>query len=130
MDQILPDFYRITLPMPFRLRHVHIHVLVHNGKVALFDTGINIPESFRVLDAALVTLGKTAEDIDQVFLTHFHADHCGIAGEIQRRSGAVVRLSAIDEQRLQNNNRLEDLLERTQSFCLRQGLPQKALDTH
>jgi len=127
--QILPDFYRITLPMPFRLGHVHIYVLVHNGKVALFDTGINIPESFRVLDAALATLGKTAENIDQVFLTHFHADHCGIAGEIQKRSGAVVHLSAIDEQRLQNNNRLEDLVKRTRNFCLRQGLPQKALDT-
>jgi glyoxylase-like metal-dependent hydrolase (beta-lactamase superfamily II) len=128
IDQILPDFYRITLPMPFRLRHVHIHVLVHNGKVALFDTGINIPESFQVLDAALATLGKTAGNIDQIFLTHFHADHCGIAGEIQKRSGALVRLSAIDEQRLQNNNRLEDLVERIRNFCLCQGLPQKALD--
>ena len=129
IDQILPDLYRITLPMPFRLRHVHIHILVHNGKVALFDTGINIPESFRVIDEALATLGKTAGDIDQIFLTHFHPDHCGIAGEIQKRSGAVVRLSAIDERRLQNNNRLEDLVKRTRDFCLHQGLPQKALDT-
>jgi glyoxylase-like metal-dependent hydrolase (beta-lactamase superfamily II) len=129
IDQILPDFYRITLPMPFRLHHVHIHVLVHHGKVALFDTGINIPESFRVLDAALATLGKTAGNIDQIFLTHFHADHCGIAGEIQKRSGAVVLLSAIDEQRLQNNSRIEDLGERTRDFCRRQGLPQKAIDT-
>lgn len=130
IDQILPDFYRVTLPMPFRLHHVHIHVLVHNdGKVALFDTGINIPESFRVLDAALETLGKTTGNIDQIFLTHFHGDHCGIAGEIQKRSGAVVRLSAIDEQRLQNNKRLEDVVERTRDFCLRQGLPQMTLDT-
>ena len=129
IDQILSNLYRITLPMPFRLGHVHVHVLVHNGKVALFDTGINIPESFRVLDEALATLGKTTGDIDRVFLTHFHPDHCGIAGEIQKRSGAVVYLSAIDEQHLQNNDRLEDLVERTRDFCLRQGLPQKAIDT-
>jgi glyoxylase-like metal-dependent hydrolase (beta-lactamase superfamily II) len=130
IDQILPDLYRITLPIPFlRIRHVHIHVLLHNGKVALFDTGWNIAESFRVLDEALATLGKTTGDIDQVFLTHFHADHCGIAGEIQKRSGAVVRLSASDERRLQYNNRLEDLVERARVFYLRQGLPQKALDT-
>jgi hypothetical protein len=58
IDPILPDLYRVTMPMPFRLRHVHIYVLVHNGKVTLFDTGINIPESFRVLDEALATLGK------------------------------------------------------------------------
>jgi glyoxylase-like metal-dependent hydrolase (beta-lactamase superfamily II) len=128
IDQILPDFYRVTLPMPFRLRHVYIYALVHNGKVALFDTGINIPESFQVLDKALATLGKTAGDIDQIFLTHFHADHCGIAGEIQKRSGAVVYMSAIDEQRIQNNNRAEDVIQRTKDFCLRQGLRQGVLD--
>jgi len=25
IDRILPDLYRITLPMPFRLRHVHVY---------------------------------------------------------------------------------------------------------
>ncbi len=129
INQILPDLYRITLPMPFRLRHVHIHALVHDDKVTLFDVGMNIPESFRVLDEALATLGMTTGNVDQVFLTHFHADHCGIAGEIQRRSGATVRLSAIDEQRLQNHNRPEDFAKRTRDFYLRHGLPQKVTDS-
>jgi glyoxylase-like metal-dependent hydrolase (beta-lactamase superfamily II) len=129
IDPILPDLYRITLPMPFRLRHVHIHALVHDGKVALFDTGMNIPESFQALDEALATLGKTTRDIDQVFLTHFHADHCGIAGRIQEISGAVVSMSATDERRLQYNSRQEELAERARTFYLGQGLPQKAMDT-
>jgi|WetSurMetagenome_2_1015567.scaffolds.fasta_scaffold113048_2 glyoxylase-like metal-dependent hydrolase (beta-lactamase superfamily II) len=129
IDQILPDLYRITLPMPFRLRHVHIHALVHDGKVALFDTGMNIPESIQALDEALSTLGKTTKDIDRIFLTHFHADHCGIAGRIQKLSGAVVHLSATDEKRLQYNSRQEDLAEQARNFYLRQGLPQKAMDT-
>ena len=128
IDQILPDLYRITLPMPFRLRHVHIHALLHDGKVALFDTGMNIPESFQVLDEALATLKKTTRDIDEVFLTHFHADHCGIAGAIQKRSGAVVRMSEADARRLQYNSRQEDLAERARTFYLSQGLPQKAMD--
>jgi glyoxylase-like metal-dependent hydrolase (beta-lactamase superfamily II) len=129
IDQILPDLYRITLPMPFRLRHVHVHALVHDGKVALFDTGMNVPESIHALDEALSTLGKTTKDIDQVFLTHFHADHCGIAGRIQELSGAVVHLSATDERRLQYNSKPEDLAEQARSFYIRQGLPQKAMDT-
>ncbi len=115
--------------MPFRLRHVHIHALVHDGKVALFDTGMNVPESIQALDEALSTLGKTTKDIDQIFLTHFHADHCGIAGRIQELSGAVVRLSATDEKRLQYNSREEDLAEQARNFYLSQGLPQKAMDT-
>lgn len=101
---------------------------MHNGKVALFDTGWNLPESFKALDKALAILGKTINDIDQVFLTHFHADHCGIAGEIQERSGAAVHLSAFDERRLQYNNRLEDLVKQVRDFYIRQGLPHKAMD--
>jgi glyoxylase-like metal-dependent hydrolase (beta-lactamase superfamily II) len=128
IDRILPDLYRITLPMPFRLRHVHVYALLHEGKVALFDTGMNIPETYTVLDEALATLGKTTKDIDHIFLTHFHADHCGIAGAIQKLSGAAVRLSATDEMRLQYNNRHEELVERARSFFLSQGLPQKAMD--
>jgi glyoxylase-like metal-dependent hydrolase (beta-lactamase superfamily II) len=129
IDRILPDLYRITLPMPFRLRHVHVYALLHEGRVALFDTGMNIPETYKVLDEALATLGKTTKDIDHIFLTHFHADHCGIAGAIQKLSGAAVRLSAVDEMRLQHNNRLEELAERARNFFLPQGLPQKAMDT-
>ncbi len=128
IDQILPDLYRITLPMPFRLRHVHGYALLHDGKVALFDTGMNIPETYRVLDEALATLGKTTKDIDRIFLTHFHADHCGIAGRLQEISGASVYLSQSDEMRLQYNSRHEELIERARNFFLPQGLPLKAMD--
>ncbi|NPV05052.1 MAG: MBL fold metallo-hydrolase [Syntrophaceae bacterium] len=128
IDRILPDLYRITLPMPFRLRHVHVYALLHDGRVALFDTGMNIPETYRVLDEALAALGKTTKDIDRIFLTHFHADHCGTAGRLQEISGASVYLSQSDEMRLQYNNRHEELVERARHFFLPQGLPQKAMD--
>ena len=128
IDRILPDLYRITLPMPFRLRHVHVYALLHEGKVALFDTGMNIPETYKVLDEALATLGRTTKDIDHIFLTHFHADHCGTAGRIQEISGAAVHMSAADESRLQYNARHEELAERARHFFLGQGLPQKAMD--
>lgn len=128
IDRILPDLYRITLPMPFRLRHVHAYALLHDGRVALFDTGMNIPETYRVLDEALATLGKTTRDIDRIFLTHFHADHCGTAGKLQELSGAAVHLSASDEMRLQHNNRHDEWIERVSSFYLPQGLPPRAMD--
>jgi glyoxylase-like metal-dependent hydrolase (beta-lactamase superfamily II) len=128
IDKILPDLYRITLPMPFRLGHVHAYALLHDGKVALFDTGMNIPETFTVLGEALAGIGKTTKDIDSIFLTHFHADHCGIAGRIQEATGATVHLSALDDRRLQYNNRHAELIERARHFFLGQGLPQQAMD--
>jgi glyoxylase-like metal-dependent hydrolase (beta-lactamase superfamily II) len=128
IDRILPDLYRITLPMPFRLRHVHAYAMLHDGKVALFDTGMNIPDTYRVLDEALATLGKTTGGIDRIFLTHFHADHCGTAGKLQEISGAAVYLSAPDDARLQYNSRHEELIERARNFFLPQGLPLKAME--
>ena len=128
IDQILPDLYRITLPMPFRLRHVHVYALLHDGRVALFDTGMNIPETYKVLDEALAAIGRATKDIDRIFLTHMHADHCGIAGRIQEISGAAVYLSAPDDARLQYNSRHEELIERARDFYLPQGLPLKAMD--
>jgi glyoxylase-like metal-dependent hydrolase (beta-lactamase superfamily II) len=79
IDRILPDLYRITLPMPFRLRHVHVYALLHEGRVALFDTGMNIPETYTVLDEALATLGRRRRT-STASSPHLHADHCGIAG--------------------------------------------------
>ena len=117
------------MPMPFRLRHVHIHALLHDGRVALFDTGFNTPESFLVLDEALASLGRARRDIDHIFITHFHADHCGIAGGIQRDSGAVVHMSGIDEQRIEENRKEDVVVPAVRHFYRRHGLPGGAVET-
>lgn len=129
IDRILPDLYRITLPMPFRLGHVHVHALLHPGGVALFDVGMNTPESFRVLGEALASMGRSTGDVDQIFLTHFHVDHCGIAGEIQKRSGAGIRMSASDERRINNEIKPEEFVRRAGDFYGRQGLPRKTIES-
>ena len=50
IKEIIRNLYMITLPMPFRLKHVHVYALVHDGKVTLFDTGLDTPETFSVLE--------------------------------------------------------------------------------
>ena len=122
IDTIADDFYRITLPMPFRLEHVHIYALIHDGKVALFDTGINTPATFSTLEESLHRIDMTLHDIDHIFITHYHADHCGIAGEIRDISGAVIHTSEIGKQirRYQQNEAL--VAQKIRSFYLAQGL--------
>lgn len=85
IETIRPDFYRITLPMPFRHRHVHVYALVHSGRVAVLDTGMNYDGTYDDMDRALQDIGKMMSDIDRIFPTHFHTDHCGIAGKYSRR---------------------------------------------
>ena len=105
IEKIAENFYMITLPMPFRLKHVHVFALVHDGSVSLFDTGMNTPETFSTLEKSLNSVGKSIRDIDQIFITHFHTDHCGIAGRIQEISGAAIAMSGIDALRIYNDQK-------------------------
>jgi glyoxylase-like metal-dependent hydrolase (beta-lactamase superfamily II) len=122
IDTIADDFYRVTLPMPFRLEHVHVYVLIHDGKVTLFDTGINTPDTFSTLEEALHRIGMTLHDIDHIFITHYHADHCGIAGGIKDISGAVIHTSEIGKRIRQYQQNEALVTEKVRTFYLAQGL--------
>ena len=49
ITEIQTNFYRITLPMPYRLRHAHTYALVQGADIALFDTCINMPGAYEKL---------------------------------------------------------------------------------
>ncbi len=123
LEQIAPDFYRITLPMPFRLDHIQSFALVQGRKVTLFDTDLNIPEGLSTLEGALRQLGRSLADIDRIFLTHYHADHCGLAGRLKELSGARIYLSADDDEAIRNQNRTEELFGHLRTFCREHDFP-------
>ncbi len=57
-----------------------IHLIVHQGRVAVVDTGTNASVP-RVL-AVLAGLGVSPDAVDWVMLTHIHLDHAGGAGSL------------------------------------------------
>ncbi|PTD95478.1 MBL fold metallo-hydrolase [Pseudothauera lacus] len=57
-----------------------IHVVVHEGRAAIVDTGSNASVP-RVL-AVLAALGVAPAAVDWVMLTHIHLDHAGGAGSL------------------------------------------------
>ncbi len=59
-----------------------VHIVEHNGKAALVDTGSN--HSVPYLLAALQELGLAREAVEYVFLTHVHLDHAGGAGQLMQ----------------------------------------------
>ena len=129
IQEIAENFYMITLPMPFRLKHVNIFALVHDGRVALFDTGLNLPKTFSALEASLNAIKQSIKDIDRIFLTHFHADHCGIAGRIKEISKGVIYMPEIEYQSMQNYNNGNLWEDRMRVFCIKHGLMEKTADT-
>ena len=86
INKISDNFYRITLPMPFRLKHVHVYALAHNKEVALFDTGFNSGGSWEILEKDLESIGQSIKSVRDIYITHVHADHCSMAGLIKEKT--------------------------------------------
>jgi glyoxylase-like metal-dependent hydrolase (beta-lactamase superfamily II) len=118
----------ITLPMPFRLKHVNIFAFPEEGGYTLIDTGPNLPGVLPALEASLEEIGLKVEDCRRILITHFHMDHCGLAGIIADRSGASIYLSEIEELTIRAFARQEDRLLRLRGFALEHGLDGDTMD--
>ena len=70
--------------------------LFDGDRTALVDTGLATPESRRELEAALATHGVGFADVDDVYLTHYHADHAGLAGAVADEAEATVHVHEAD----------------------------------
>lgn len=66
------------------------YVLDGGDQVCLIDTGIATSTTKEDLANGLAKLGYSFKEIDTIAVTHWHPDHAGLAGEIQRASGATV----------------------------------------
>jgi len=128
IQEIADSFYMITLPMPFRLGYVNVFLIVHNKEAALFDTGLNIRGTLPKIEASLESVGLSIENIGQIFLTHSHADHCGVAGLIKERSGAIIHMSEEGKRHIERMKDGELVVKRMREFLCRHGLPEKTLD--
>jgi hydroxyacylglutathione hydrolase len=70
--------------------------LEDGAETTLIDTGVAVHETREQLQDGLADYGLTFADIDRIFLTHHHADHTGLAGEIQAESGCDVFVHEAD----------------------------------
>ncbi len=66
------------------------YVLRGEGETVLIDTGVSTPETRDGFVSGLEGVGVSVSEVDAVFLTHWHADHSGLAGFVQEESGAPV----------------------------------------
>jgi glyoxylase-like metal-dependent hydrolase (beta-lactamase superfamily II) len=62
--------------------------------LTLIDTGT--PGSAAAILQAIESIGHRPEDVREIVLTHFHADHTGSAAELAQRTGATVMAHRAD----------------------------------
>jgi glyoxylase-like metal-dependent hydrolase (beta-lactamase superfamily II) len=119
--ELAPGLYQLTIPMPFRLNHVHVYLVEADDGFILIDTGVNTSEAFAGLKRKLDELGLDFNAITQIVITHFHSDHCGQAARIRELGRAQIVMGATERAVLEvvyagANNERED-----QFLC--HGLP-------
>ncbi len=86
----LPDgVVRVSLPTPFHVGRVNCYVLV-DPPVTVIDPGILNGTSLRELADALARQGLGFGDIEQIVVTHAHADHFGAAAALAARARARI----------------------------------------
>lgn len=69
---------------------------VHEGRSLMIDTGFRQEDCLRKLQAALAALDIPADQLD-IFLTHRHHDHSGLAGTFARE-GAHIFMNPAEER--------------------------------
>ncbi|MFA9517903.1 MBL fold metallo-hydrolase [Halopenitus sp. H-Gu1] len=74
----------------------NVFVFDDGPETVLIDTGDSTPTTKQQLEAGLEERDIEFADVDVIFLTHWHGDHSGLAGEIQAQSGAKVYAHSAD----------------------------------
>jgi len=91
------------------------YLFADGQETVLIDTGDWTGATREQLEAGLAEHGSRISDIDRIFLTHWHADHTGLAGEIQAESGADVYIHAADAPLVEGEEKAWAELHRIQS---------------
>jgi glyoxylase-like metal-dependent hydrolase (beta-lactamase superfamily II) len=68
---------KLTMPTPFKVGDVNAY-LIKGDRLTLVDAGIKTKASWNSFKAQLADLHLSTNDIEQVIITHHHADHVGM----------------------------------------------------
>ena len=87
---VAPGISTITLPMPWELETVNVHLVDLDDGFLLVDSGIATEECFDALESELKALKIGWRDIRTLCLTHLHPDHIGLSWKILELTGAQL----------------------------------------
>ena len=112
-EEILPGIFRMEIPIPRSpLKATNSYLIKGDERNLLIDTGQNTEESLNSLQKGLAELGADMQKTD-IFLTHMHADHCGLAPFV-KTDASVIYASETDAERINDYLTASSPLD----FCL------------
>ena len=126
--ELAPGLYQLTIPLPFRLNHVHTYLVEADDGFILIDTGVNTVEAFAGLKRKLGEIGLDFAAITQVIITHFHSDHCGQAAHIRDLGRAQIVMG--DVERATWEGVQAGLDDQREALFRQHGLPREQVSQH
>jgi glyoxylase-like metal-dependent hydrolase (beta-lactamase superfamily II) len=104
MNRFAPGVFTISLPLPWEMDSVNVHLVELDQGYLLVDSGIATEECFETLEASLQAgiAGRSVpwSDIRMLCLTHYHPDHSGLCSKILELSGARLLMHRIEAEYL------------------------------
>ncbi len=124
MEEILPNLYRIEIPLPNTpLKSLNSYLIKGHERNLVVDTGLNLDECLVAMRSSLNDLGVDLRKTD-FFITHAHADHFGLVPELVTDK-SVVYCSTQDAgvfEPVHDNSAIWNSLK---SFSILHGFPEK-----
>jgi glyoxylase-like metal-dependent hydrolase (beta-lactamase superfamily II) len=97
VEQVRPGIWSVPTPFPHSpLRYVLAYLVETERGPVLVDTGWPSGEAWDGLVAGVAATGHQITDVAAVLVTHFHADHFGLAHRVREASGAWVGMHPAD----------------------------------
>ena len=123
--EVVSDLWHITLPLVgHSVGHVNVYVLMAPDGLILVDTGWGTRSCESILQEELRQMGVGLGDVIGVLLTHYHVDHCGLAGRLARDGGAWLGMHEKDASLLEDRYfRSGPYQEATLRWLQEAGLP-------
>jgi len=89
VDEIEKDIFRIKVPLPGSpLKSINCYIVTGKEKNLMIDTGMNMDECLRAIKNGIEELKIDLSKTD-IFITHMHADHSGLAVVLAREERVV-----------------------------------------
>lgn len=120
-------YRRIALPLPFALRSVNAYVVEGQDGWAVVDCGLHTEEGERALREGLAVTGLEPRGIRDVFVTHHHPDHVGMAGWLASAGARVVMHEPEIESVRATWFPGDERIDATREWFLRHGMPRSAV---
>lgn len=92
------DIFIIRQQMPYPLQENNAYLARADDGWAVIDLGIDIPQTRELWDEAITAAGISYGSISKIIVTHCHPDHLGAAAWMQRKTGAPVYMTVIDNE--------------------------------